>query len=127
MSATRTCAPSAGTIWICFGRVLSIRNQDPHPVDPALDLAWTEYLDLVVGTHPALPKEQQKAVELDYKMRGGRLRIPVRAALATYLMRGRQGEDPGFGYLINRLPPTSPRTTNERLAIRHTIETRRPT
>lgn len=70
-----------------LGRIFDIRATSPHDVDPALDLEWAEVIELEIGTHPRLPPEQRIAVEVDHNMVEGKLRLPVRAALAHYLMR----------------------------------------
>ena len=70
-----------------LGRVLEMRESAAHEVDPALDRQWEEQVELEIGIHPEAPETQWPAIELDHGMTDGRLVIPVRAALARYLMR----------------------------------------
>lgn len=70
-----------------LGRIFEIRDGATHELDSSLDLEWAEVVQLEIGTHPRLPREQRTAVEIDHKMKDGRLMLPVKAALAHYLMR----------------------------------------
>ena len=70
-----------------LGRIFDIRSVEAHQIEPSLDVIWSETVKLVIGTYPGLPGEQRRAVEIDYKMTRGRLKVPVRLALAHYLMR----------------------------------------
>ena len=70
-----------------LGRIFEIRSATRHELDSSLDLEWAEEVQLEIGTHPRLPSDQRTAVEIDHKMTNGRLLLPVKAALAHYLMR----------------------------------------
>ncbi|MEP1383453.1 MAG: WYL domain-containing protein [Paraglaciecola sp.] len=51
------------------------------------DNAWQTILNLSFVPDPRLNKEQKQVLEQDYQMKGGRLEVPVRAALAQYLIQ----------------------------------------
>ena len=44
-------------------------------------------MTLEIGLHPELSDTQQKVIALDYGMRGGKAKIPVRKALLNYALR----------------------------------------
>jgi hypothetical protein len=65
------------------------RLADPAAAGPARataadDAAWTRHVALEIAPHPGLTAHQQSVVARDYGMRDGRLRLPVRAAVAFY-------------------------------------------
>lgn len=70
-----------------LGRVLDMHESAADEVDPALDREWEEQVELEIGIHPDAPATQRPAIELDHGMKDGRLTVPVRGALARYLMR----------------------------------------
>ncbi|WP_442905472.1 WYL domain-containing protein [Halomonas sp. BC04] len=49
------------------------------------DRQWNRFVDLELIPHPCIDHPQ--AIELDYAMQEGRLRVELRAALAGYLLR----------------------------------------
>ncbi|MCU0732542.1 MAG: hypothetical protein MUE84_13285, partial [Hyphomonas sp.] len=51
------------------------------------DADWNEQVTLEIGPHPDLSDTQQKVIALDYGMRGGRAKIPVRRALLYYALK----------------------------------------
>jgi hypothetical protein len=52
---------------------------------PEHDLEWGRVLELEIVAHPK--EEHPEIVAMDYKMKDGVLRVRVRAALASYLLR----------------------------------------
>jgi hypothetical protein len=52
---------------------------------PEHDIEWTRVLELELVPHPK--EEYPEIVAMDYKMKGGVLKVRVRAALASYLLR----------------------------------------
>lgn len=63
-----------------------IENPLPAPEEMASeDVQWNRVLELELVSHPA--REHPKITERDYDMRGGVLRLKVRAATAGYLLR----------------------------------------
>ena len=53
---------------------------------PAVDEAWERMETLVLVPHPDLDATQRRAIELDYGMKGGCLRVKVRAAMREYFL-----------------------------------------
>ena len=51
------------------------------------DLDWLKVVDVEIQPDPRLNEAQRHAIELDYKMENGTLRIPVRGALVKYLIQ----------------------------------------
>jgi len=49
------------------------------------DRQWNRYVDLILVPHPAIAHKE--AIELDYKMTDGSLKVEMRAATAGYLLR----------------------------------------
>ena len=70
-----------------LSRILEAGDTASHTIDPGYDRQWNEEVELEIGTHPELPVEHRRAVELDYGMDRGRLTVPTRAALFYYLLR----------------------------------------
>jgi hypothetical protein len=70
-----------------FSRILETRNTKPSSTRAEADADWNEELTLEIGPHPELSEAQQKVVELDYGMRGGRAEIRVRKALLYYALK----------------------------------------
>jgi len=52
---------------------------------PMVDQAWQEWVTLKVRPHHELSEDQRKAVERDYAMRNGVLKLKVRKAMEGYL------------------------------------------
>ncbi|MBN0989528.1 WYL domain-containing protein [Amphritea pacifica] len=51
------------------------------------DHRWQTWLELVIQPDPRLTPEKRRLIELDYQMNNGQRSIPVRAALAMYLVQ----------------------------------------
>ncbi|WP_105255655.1 WYL domain-containing protein [Pseudoalteromonas sp. T1lg75] len=69
-------------------RFKRIELQETEPKSNELvdmDSAWNSLCELQLVPHPRLP--HSKAIEMDYGMTKGMLRLEVRAALANYLLR----------------------------------------
>lgn len=49
-----------------------------------LDCQWVSFFDVSLIPNPKLSKSQQETVALDYNMKNGEVRIPVRRALLYY-------------------------------------------
>lgn len=49
------------------------------------DISWNNIINVELSVHPSI--KHKKAIELDYNMEGGVLRLEVREALLGYLMR----------------------------------------
>lgn len=70
-----------------FARILSLSPgglpEEPVPADEA----WDRVLEVIIGPHPDLNEGQQRVIALDYGMTQGKLVIPIRQALAYYLLK----------------------------------------
>jgi WYL domain len=73
-------------------RILKVGERAAGEAEPSGDRAWHETVTLRIRPHPALTPAQRRAIEIDYGMTKGILRIEVRAALAYYA-RKRLGLD----------------------------------
>lgn len=70
-----------------FSRIMEIRGTRPSGIDPSADIDWAEEVTLEIGPHPELSSTQRNLVAVDYGMREGKLRIPVRKALLCYVIQ----------------------------------------
>ena len=70
-----------------LSRIIETRGTKPSEVDADGDADWNEQVILEIGPHPELSETQQKVIALDYGMRGGRAKIPVRKALLYYALK----------------------------------------
>lgn len=70
-----------------LSRIIETRGTKPSEVDADGDADWNEQVTLEIGPHPELSETQQKVIALDYGMRGGRAKIPVRKALVYYALK----------------------------------------
>lgn len=70
-----------------LSRIIGTRGTKPSEVGADRDADWNEQVTLEIGPHPQLSETQQKVVALDYGMRSGRAKIPVRKALLYYALK----------------------------------------
>jgi hypothetical protein len=70
-----------------LSRIIETRGTKPSEVDADGDADWNEQVILEIGPHPELSETQQKVIALDYGMRSGRAKIPVRKALLYYALK----------------------------------------
>jgi hypothetical protein len=70
-----------------FARVLELELGASSDRDPCDDEAWHRMLDVIIAPHPQLAAGPRRIVALDYGMENERLHIPVRQALALYLLK----------------------------------------
>ncbi|WP_411034296.1 WYL domain-containing protein [Shinella sp. BYT-45] len=70
-----------------LSRIIETRGTKPSEVDADGDADWNEQVTLEIGPHPELSDTQQKVIALDYGMRSGRAKIPVRKALLYYALK----------------------------------------
>lgn len=70
-----------------FSRIQKVLSIRPSVVDPGFDLWWHATVDVVVKPRDELTSEQRKAIEIDFGMTSGHLKLPCRKALAFYLIR----------------------------------------
>ncbi|QDF68555.1 WYL domain-containing protein [Shewanella sp. SNU WT4] len=71
----------------CRGEV-ELLEASTHGIDA--DIAWHTMIELIISPDPRLSSAQQAVIAHDYQMQHGRLVIPVRAALANYLLQDLQ-------------------------------------
>ena len=70
-----------------LSRIIDTRGTKPSDVGADGDADWNEQVTLEIGPHPELSDTQQKVIALDYGMRGGKAKIPVRKALLYYALK----------------------------------------
>lgn len=69
------------------GRMKGLRAPLPCPFSGIEDAAWTRHGTMVLAANPDLKTHARQALEMDYNMRRGKLRFPVREAMLTYTAR----------------------------------------
>lgn len=81
-----------------LGRILSISPLQPCDIDPSDDVEWATHIELKLRAHPELDARQREAIEHDYRMEEGELRLKMRLAAAFYFVKrynlDLQGIDP---------------------------------
>jgi predicted DNA-binding transcriptional regulator YafY len=70
-----------------LSRIIETRATRPSEVGSDADTDWNEQITLEIGPHPELSDTQQKVIALDYGMKGGKAKIPVRKALLYYALK----------------------------------------
>jgi len=70
-----------------LGRIMGIRGDQPSEVLGASDADWNEIVKVTIAPNPALTEDQQKIIERDYAMKGGKSVIILRRSLLFYLKR----------------------------------------
>jgi hypothetical protein len=70
-----------------LSRIIETRGTKPSAAEPGADAEWNEHVTLEIGPHPELSDTQQKVIALDYGMRSGKAKIPVRKALLYYALK----------------------------------------
>ncbi len=70
-----------------LSRIMETRSISPSEVAPEDDGDWNEQVTLEIGPHLELSDTQQKVIALDYGMKDGRAKIPVRKALLYYALK----------------------------------------
>ncbi len=70
-----------------LARIQGTRSPKPFALDRREDKDWLESIEITVVADPSLPAAQRRAIELEYGMRDGKLKIPVRRAFLIYALR----------------------------------------
>lgn len=89
-----------------LGRLSEPSDAGLATISAASDLDWHTWIALDVRPHPGLSPAQRAAVEADYGMVDGRLRLSCRAAVANYLKRrlglihGHEGRRPEDQHIV---------------------------
>lgn len=67
-------------------RMLEIEPAPPAGPGAAQDVEWLTTVELILQANPKLPKPHQRAVELDYGMEDGEVKLICRQALLFYVL-----------------------------------------
>lgn len=78
-----------------LGRIMDIREKQPSEILGTADTEWNEIVKVTIAPNPALTEDQQKIIERDYAMKGGKSVIALRRSFLFYLKR-RLGIDEGI-------------------------------
>jgi hypothetical protein len=70
-----------------LGRIMDIRDKQPSEILGADDTEWNKIVQVTIAPNPALTEDQQKIIERDYAMKGGKSVITLRRSLLFYLKR----------------------------------------
>jgi len=70
-----------------LSRIAETRHSRQSVAQASDDSAWHDLVSLDIGAHPSLSDGQRRAIELDYGMVDGAVRIPVRRALLYYALK----------------------------------------
>ena len=70
-----------------LSRIMTVEKGRESAIDPEQDSWWNEIVQIVVRANPRLTAAQRKAIEVDFKMTGGRFTIKCRKAMAFYYLR----------------------------------------
>lgn len=70
-----------------LGRILSISDLEPCDIDPSDDVEWLTHFELKLKAHPELDARQREAIEHDYRMEEGELRVTMRLPAAFYFIK----------------------------------------
>ncbi len=70
-----------------LARMQGSRGTRTIALNPKDDKDWSESVDIVVVADPTLTAAQRKAVEIEYGMKDGKLKISVRRAFLLYALR----------------------------------------
>lgn len=69
-----------------LNRIETAKTAGAATVDRSLDFQWHHTIDLVIIPNPELPRERQAALEYEYEMPDGSLRVNCRLSVSFYLM-----------------------------------------
>ena len=69
-----------------LNRIIEAKQGQPATVDRSLDFQWHHSIDLEIVPNPELPADKQSAVEYEYEMTEGCLRLNCRLSVSFYLM-----------------------------------------
>lgn len=70
-----------------LGRMAKPRSQGTAQSQPAADRDWQDFIELVIAPHPGLTPAQNKAIAIDYGIRGSSASLRVRRALLFYALK----------------------------------------
>jgi hypothetical protein len=87
-----------------LSRIAGVGALAPSRINPAADREWEDYVEVVLTPNPKLPEASRRSIAIEYDMVRARLRLPVRAALAYYMLRR-------FNYDLKDIPPARQQLT----------------
>lgn len=70
-----------------LSRISEVATTERIAVDASLDVEWTTNVNLDLGPHPELGEPARRALAKEHNMSRGRLRLPVRVAMAFYTIK----------------------------------------
>ena len=70
-----------------FARMLRIGAQSASNADATQDAEWHNLVDVIIGPNPSLSPGKRRAIELDYAMHNGQVRVKCKQSLLLYLLR----------------------------------------
>ncbi len=77
-----------------ISRIQYIDTSRKATVSAETDIWWNTYIDIVIKPRKGLTDDQRRAIEIDFGMVRGRLKLSCRKALAFYLLRQLQLDRP---------------------------------
>ncbi len=93
------CSESAEFRDFVLSRIQGVHLTREATISSESDFAWHAFIDVIVKARAGLTDGQRRAIEADFGMVGGELRLNCRKALAFYLVRQLQ---------LDRLPDQTP-------------------
>ncbi|MBK8322346.1 MAG: WYL domain-containing protein [Betaproteobacteria bacterium] len=84
-----------------ISRIQSVQGHRRATVSSDHDESWRTFVDIIVAPRAGLTEGQRRAIEVDFGMSRGRLRLSCRRALAFYMLRQLQLDRP------SNLPPAA--------------------
>jgi predicted DNA-binding transcriptional regulator YafY len=69
------------------GRIKEVRKPDACGFTSEVDEDWISAQTMTLQPNPALDKNKRTALEMDYGMKQGKLKVTVRKAMLTYTAR----------------------------------------
>lgn len=79
---------------IVISRIQHIEASRKATKSAEADSWWNTYIEILIKPREGLTEGQRRAIETDFGMTGGRLRLSCRKALAFYLLRQMQVDHP---------------------------------
>ena len=70
-----------------LGRILEVQGIEPAGNIASEDSEWHKMLTLVLAPHPGLSEGKRRAIELDYGMKDGEVKLECRQALLFYTLK----------------------------------------
>ena len=77
-----------------ISRIQRIKASQKTNVSADADYGWNTYIEIVIKPREGLTNDQRRAIEIDFAMVRGRLKLSCRKALAFYLLRQMQLDRP---------------------------------